>query len=369
MGARGPKAKYTDVSCPNENCPLFGITGKGNVVSRGTRTTKSGDEVRIFRCNRCGFNFNSRTGTAYQHLHCSQDEYDDACKHLVKGCGIRDTADLTSHSPVTIIKWTKRAGRQCRGVSMAHEDDMRPANLQFDELTAMIFDRPVPEGDGTFRTHGPWVWTAIEPNSRYWMGALVGDRTEETGKSFLNSVWDKMVEGHIPTMTSDGYSVYKRAIDERFSVLVGWYYPITDEIRYKLVPHKKLRYGQVIKRLKDGKLEIEGYKEVYGHVPPQDFNTSYIERLNLTIRMGVARMSRKTIKFSKKSDMLQDAMDLMRATYNYCRIHASLGFHGKRDDDTVRKATPAMKQGLSDHVWSMRELMSFLYRQNIHYKV
>ena len=97
MGARGPKPKFQNVSCPNEECPLFGITGAGNVVSRGTRTTRSGDEVRIFRCTRCGFNFNSRTGTAYEHLHCSQDEFDDVCLHFTKGNGIRDTATLTNH--------------------------------------------------------------------------------------------------------------------------------------------------------------------------------------------------------------------------------------------------------------------------------
>ncbi len=109
MGARGPKARYTDVPCPNEDCPLFGLKGEGNIVSRGTRTTGSGDEVRIFRCNRCGCNFNSRTGTVYQHLHSSREEFDDARRHLEDGKGIRDTAGLTGHSPVTVIQWNRRS--------------------------------------------------------------------------------------------------------------------------------------------------------------------------------------------------------------------------------------------------------------------
>lgn len=369
MGARGPKPQFTNVSCPNENCPLFGLVGRGNIVSRGTRPTKSGDTVRIFRCNRCGKNFNSRTGTAYEHLHCSQDEFDSASLHIMKGCGIRDTAELTDHSPTTIVAWNRRAGKQSRGVSAALEDDLRPANLQFDELTAMIKERYVPEeNENTFRIHAPWIWTAIEPNNRYWMGATVGDRTRATGKRFLNEVWDKMVEGHIPTMTSDGYHVYREAIQERFFILQEYKSIMTHRRHFEEVPPKGLRYGQVIKERNGRKLDVVEYREVFGHVPPQDFNTSYVERLNLTIRTFMSRMVRLTIRFSKKAEMLQNAVDTYRAYYNLCRPHSSLPL-AENPCKRSEHCTPAVCQGITDHRWSMREMMGYLFRQNMHYKL
>ena len=74
-----------------------------------------------------------------------------------------------------MVQWNRRAGRQCRGVSAALEDDLRPANLQFDELTAMIEEKYEHiEGENTFRERAPWVWTGMEPNTKYWIGATVG---------------------------------------------------------------------------------------------------------------------------------------------------------------------------------------------------
>ena len=178
-----------------------------------------------------------------------------------------------------------------------------------------------------------------------------------------------MEDGHIPTMTTDGLRVYTEAIEERFFVLREWFDSIRKRMYYEMVPPEKLRYGQVIKQMRNGKLEVVEYREVFGHVPPQDFNTSFIERLNLTIRSDMARMIRRTIKFSKKADMLQNSFDLVRANYNLCRPHMSLNVCRKNNGGVFKRVTPGMSQGVTDHVWSMREMMSFPLWQNMHYKL
>ena len=138
MGARGPKPKHTEVSCPNEECKLYGLTDRGNITSHGTYRTKSGDEVRKFICRRCGRVFNSRTGTAYEHLHCSQREFDIAMRALNEGAGIRATGRITDHSKDTVQKWAVKSDRQSAAVSAALEDDVCDSYLQFDEMTATL---------------------------------------------------------------------------------------------------------------------------------------------------------------------------------------------------------------------------------------
>jgi len=138
MGERGPKGKYGHISCPNEACSLYALTERDNIVSRGTYETRSGDVVRKFQCTRCDRVFNSRTGTAYEGIHCSEKDFNDAVNCLTEGAGIRGTGRIVGHTKDTVQSWCARAGRQCAAVNDALEDDMDPSYIQFDELTATV---------------------------------------------------------------------------------------------------------------------------------------------------------------------------------------------------------------------------------------
>jgi hypothetical protein len=83
-----------------------------------------------------------------------------------------------------------------------------------------------------------------------------------------------------------------------------------------------------------------------GRPDPRHISTSYVERQNLTIRMAIRRFTRLTNAFSKKLDNHQAACTLHLACYNFCRIHGSL------------RVTPAMEAGITDHIWTIRELLS-----------
>jgi hypothetical protein len=84
---------------------------------------------------------------------------------------------------------------------------------------------------------------------------------------------------------------------------------------------------------------------VYGNPNPERICTSHIERQNLSIRMGMRRMTRLTLSFSKKWENLQAAYSLWFAFYNFCRVHKTL------------RVTPAMESGVANHVWTLGELL------------
>lgn len=178
----------------------------------------------------------------------------------------------------------------------------------------------------------------------------------------MTSIWKKLRPDIVPTVVTDGYKVYKKEVLAQFS---EYYRPpyagIGRKPHIKSRPMKGLRYGIVIKTRKGRRMETISYESVIGTVPPTLLNTSGVERMNLSIRNSMARNKRKCITFSKSREMHNMSLDSFRAYHNLCRTNDEL----KKEHG--RTMTPAMSLGLTDHVWSFGELMSFSYRQNMHY--
>lgn len=110
MGKRGPKPKYSDVSCPNSGCALHGVEGAGNIVSNGTYRIKSGS-VRKFVCRECGRTFTSRTGTIMEGLHTPSSKVAECISILDAGLGIRATGRIAEVSKDTVKRWNGRRER------------------------------------------------------------------------------------------------------------------------------------------------------------------------------------------------------------------------------------------------------------------
>ncbi len=99
-------------------------------------------------------------------------------------------------------------------------------------------------------------------------------------------------------------------------------------------------------------------KIIEGDPDPSEISTSYVERQNLTMRMGMRRFTRLTNGFSKKVENLAHAVSLHYMHYNFARVHQSLTI--VHDDGTRTKRTPAMAAGVADHVWTLREIAALL---------
>jgi hypothetical protein len=88
-------------------------------------------------------------------------------------------------------------------------------------------------------------------------------------------------------------------------------------------------------------------------------NTSYIERLNLSIRNSLARFIRRGMNCSKDLGIHSKAIDFFQAWYNFVKPHKSLRLELKYGDRKWMQRTPTMAEGLTDHIWSLNELLCF----------
>ncbi len=174
----------------------------------------------------------------------------------------------------------------------------------------------------------------------------------------------RIQDGSWPAWVSDGLDAYGEALKSRHSILET--YPRTGRRgrprRPKLVACPELRYAQVVKE-RDNRGRVIGVfkRSIYGDIPLEMISTAYVERHNLTLRHENRRLARKTIAFSKKVEDLEAQMHLYQGYFNFVRPHRGLKclipFHEKG----IRKwqpTTPAMAAGITDHIWSLKELMS-----------
>jgi len=108
MGKRGPKQKFQDVSCPNEQCNHYGIVALGNIVGNGTYQTQSG-KVRKYICQKCSKNFSERTNTAFYDLRTEEEKVILVLKLILKGMSLRGIVDVLDSRLDTVLGWLQRA--------------------------------------------------------------------------------------------------------------------------------------------------------------------------------------------------------------------------------------------------------------------
>jgi transposase-like protein len=154
MGKRGPKPRFYEVACPNEECKSFGISGKGNVTGNGTYTTNSG-MVRKYICHSCGKVFCDRTNTAFYDLRTSEDKVQLALEMVTKGMSIRGIADVLKSKPSTIRSWISRASDHCEKVNEVILKDVETPKVEMDELWTIVGEKECPKmGSMTTKEHG-----------------------------------------------------------------------------------------------------------------------------------------------------------------------------------------------------------------------
>jgi hypothetical protein len=152
-------------------------------------------------------------------------------------------------------------------------------------------------------------------------------------------------------LTTDGHKPYLTAVagafgrDIDYAMLVKMYGPADGNT------HQERKYSPNVCT----GMEID---VIEGAPDPARISTSYVERQNLTMRMGMRRFTRLTNAFSKKVENLAHAVSLHYMYYNFARVHASLTI--KHDNGTRTKRTPAMAAGVADHVWTLREIAALL---------
>jgi hypothetical protein len=200
------------------------------------------------------------------------------------------------------------------------------------------------------------------------LAIVVGPRSQQNATTLIDRT-AYVLGGQMPLFVSDGLDSYGVALLDRYHVTVT--YPPTGKRGRPRAPEKKpiaeLRYAQVVKKKEGRRLVSISRRIVYGDaqsIPPQDINTSLIERLNLTLRRENSTLQRKTLSFAKDEPEFRAHLALQVAYYHFVRPHLSLRQDISAEPEKKlscrwQKRTPAMAAKITNHVWSLPELLKF----------
>ena len=310
-----------------------------------------------------------RQSTAFHRAHLSEEAFETITRSLAEGVSIASTARIQNVDKKTVLLVLAKAGDHTKRVSRYILKKVNTAECQLDEMWSFICKKEK-NLDPVEKLHqilgDAWIWIAFDAVNKIVLSYIIGKRTLPYAISLIEDV--KRVTVRMPDLfSSDQLDQYANALLHAYGRSVfpsrkpG---PGRPPTKSRLVPPKNLNYVQVVKQYKKYRVVKISRKIVFGDPEKienilaessvsSNINTSYVERNNGTIRHMDARCVRKTFCFSKNKKNHERQLALSLAYYHLCRPHKTLT---KRYG---QPATPFMAANLTDHVWSMAELLSF----------
>ncbi len=262
---------------------------------------------------------------------------------LVEGNSINATCRMLGVGKHTVLRLLEDAGIACAKFHDKYVRNLRVRRLECDEIWSFVgakmknvSEEKVAEGWGDV-----WTWTAIDADTKLCVGYFVGGRDAGWAYDFMQDCAER-IKGRVQ-LTTDAHKAYLQAVEDAFSGDVDYaqlqkiYGAPTDADQRRYFPAKCIGTDM---------------KVVSGDPDPEHVSTSYVERQNLSMRMGMRRFTRLTNGFSKKLENHAHQIAVYFFHYNFCRVHKT------------QRVTPAMEAGLTDHVWTLEELSSLIPESN-----
>jgi IS1 family transposase len=253
---------------------------------------------------------------------------------LVEGNSLRATSRLADVSINTVTKLLVDLGAACAEYHDSHVRDVPAQRIQCDEIWCFVGAKaknvtPEKQAQGWGDT---WTWTALDADSKLCVSYRIGGRDGAIAYEFMQDLADRLANR--VQLTTDGHRVYLNAVEGAFG----------SEIDYAMLV--KIYGNDSANDTRYSPPECIDCKPIAitGRPDPKHISTSYVERQNLTMRMGMRRFTRLTNGFSKKVANHAAMVAIHFMHYNFARIHKTL------------RVTPAMAAGLADHVWSLEEI-------------
>lgn len=331
----------TTVFCPNLACPARGQRGQGNI---GIHSQKE----KRFLCTACRKTFTTSKGTALYRLRTAADTVSLVVTLMAHGCPLQAIVVAFRVDERTVAAWVRRAGVQGQAVQehlVEHPRDL--GQVQADEIRV--------------KKQGGIVWMALAMmvSTRLW---LAGEVSEQRDMTLIRRLIERVRRCAAPRpllVCTDGLVSYIRAIRETFRDPA----PTGKSGRPRLRPWRHVLIAQVVKRYERRRVVETERRIVDGTSARVEtlrrrsqgdgvINTAYIERLNATFRERLASLTRRGRALARRTLTLQHGMYLIGTVYNFCTPHASLP-HARGG------TTPAMAAGITDHGWTVQELLSF----------
>lgn len=256
---------------------------------------------------------------------------------LVEGNSLRSTTRLTGCSINTVTKLLVDVGRACEEMHDKTVKNLQTKRVEADEIWSFVYAKAKNVPVEKLGEAGDiWTWTAIDSDSKLMISWLVGDRSRHSCFNFLNDVKSRLGDQRIQ-MSTDGLGIYTDVVNEIWK----------GQIDYAQIIKKYAETNQERGFRPKGTSEVIATEKTTINGNPENrlVSTSYVERQNLTMRMGIRRFGRQTNAFSKKVENHWLAVALHFAYYNFCRIHKTL------------RVTPAMAAGLTKRPWEIADLV------------
>ncbi|MGA2182814.1 MAG: IS1 family transposase [Bryobacteraceae bacterium] len=302
------------------------------------RFGKHRNGLRRFRCPACHKTFTEAHRPALDGSYLAQERIVLVLRLLVEGNSLRSTQRISGLDINTIMRLLTKAGEKCEKLMGRVVVNAPVRDVECDEIWAFVGKKEghkSPEEQKDETIGDAYCFVAIERHSKLVLNFALGRRNQATTDVFVEGLRDAIRPVGNFQITTDGFSPYKSAI----STTLGHRVDFAQLIKvYRAPSEGEARYSPA-------EVASTEVVPVIGQPDPERICTSIVERQNLTIRMGMRRLTRLTNAFSKKWENLWAAYCLHFAYYNFCRIHKSL------------RITPAMEAGLTDHVWEIGELL------------
>ena len=336
--------------CHNPACPARGQVGQGNIGVHSQREQR-------YVCHTCGRTFAATRGTTFYRLRTAADQVTLVLTLLCHGCPPQAIVAAFGLDERTVAAWLRRAGAHCQQVHehLVQQGQVDLQHVQADELWVKRVGGRV------------WMALAVAVPSRLWLGGVISPQRDRALVLALVQQVRACARRLDLLVCVDGLSSYVTAFRRvfRHPVYTG------RRGRPRLVLAAGFQLGQVVKQYVKRRVVSVRQRIVEGTAAGitavltatgtgQGIHTAYIERFNATLRSTLAPLVRRGRALARKGETLQAGMYLVGCTYNFCWDHASLRLAAPAGaGHRWQERTPAMAAGLTDHRWTLRELLSF----------
>jgi transposase-like protein/IS1 family transposase len=302
------------------------------------RFGKHRNGLRRFRCLPCKKTYTEAHTRTLDTMYIPQQKAVMALRLLLEGNSIRSTERITELDRNTIMSLLVKAGERCKKLMDEKIKNIDCMDVEADELWAFVGKKEnhkLPHEKQVEVIGDCYTFVAMERNCKLVLAYHVGKRDQLSTNLFIGKLAQATSRTRFQ-LSVDGFKPYVKAVTTQLKGRVDFAQLIKV---YATIRQGEQRYspGEVVEAIP---------VPVMGNPKRSLICTSHIERQNLSIRMGMRRLTRLTNGFSKKWENLEAAFALWFAYYNFCRVHQTL------------KATPCMEAGIENHVWTIAELIS-----------
>ncbi len=346
------------LACPYEACQSYGKAALGNLK---LRKVYGKDCLRYLRCTSCGREFSERKNTPLWNSKVPEAKAISVAEHLADGCSTEATARLVGVGKEVVQRLRCKLGEHGQGFHEERVREVEASCLEMDERYGYVGSKEQPL----------WEATAIDPKSKLVLALVLGQRDEALARELMEDTCKRLAQAHDLLLMTDGFDSYKTLFPEVFGIP---YRPPRKgskgrfpNLRYRIP--RTLAHVQVVKVRQGGRVigveirlahgswkRVQQELDQLGYAKP---NLSAVERQNGTSRRMNAYLVRKSLAFARQEPSRRALGWWATTVQNWCRVQRGLRVllsqpQGRKQ---YQQRTPAMAAALTDHVWSVADVL------------